>query len=112
MFPCDQVIGLRLLIVEDTGRGNTTYLRARGDCERLGPMLPDPARRVGRLGGNRPADVAGGRIFYSSRGLHGETYEPMTESRVPRWWDCWVRRHNGTSQFTRTCSGTRGSRRC
>ena len=82
--------GLRLaelsgLSLEDIRRGgNRTYLRVRGkgDRERLVPMLPDLARRVERLSRNRPADAAGGRIFYSSRRLHGETYEPLTESGV------------------------------
>ena len=82
--------GLRLaeltgLSVEDVRRGgNRTYLRVRGkgDRERLVPVLPDLARRVERLSRNRPADAAGGRIFYSSRRLHGDTYEPLTESGV------------------------------
>ncbi len=82
--------GLRLgeltgLSVDDIRRGgNRAYLRVRGkgDRERLVPMLPDLARRVERLSRNRPADTAGGRIFYSSRRLHGETYEPLTESGV------------------------------
>ncbi|MHB8312459.1 MAG: tyrosine-type recombinase/integrase [Candidatus Dormibacteria bacterium] len=82
--------GLRLaelsgLSVDDIRRGgNRTYLRVRGkgDRERMVPMLPDLARRVERLSRNRPADTIGARIFYSSRRLHGDTYESLTESGV------------------------------